>query len=58
VIALPPSEAGADHDRETCVLPAVAVFSVGASGTVRGVADRTLEAGPLPTALVAVTLNE
>jgi len=39
-------------------LPGVAVFKVGAPGTVRGVADRTLEAGPVPTALVAVTLNE
>jgi hypothetical protein len=58
VIGLPPSEAGADHDSETWLLPAVAVLSVGASGTVRGVADRTFEAGPVPTALVAVTLNE
>lgn len=58
VIALPPSAAGADHDSETWVLPAVAVLSVGAPGTVRGVADRTFDAGPVPAALVAVTLNE
>src|SRR4029079_16799009 len=58
VIALPPLEAGAAHDRLTWVLPAVAVFSVGAPGTVRGVADSTLDAGPVQTALVAVTLNE
>jgi hypothetical protein len=58
VIGLPPSEPGADHDSETCVLPGVAELSAGAPGTVRGVADRTFEAGPVPATLVAVTLNE
>jgi hypothetical protein len=58
VTGLPPSEAGADHDSETWLLPGVAVLSVGAPGTVRGVADNAFEANPVPAALVAVTLDE
>ena len=38
--------------------PAVAEVRVGAAGTVAGVADRAFEAGPVPTPLVAVTVNE
>ena len=58
MIGLPPFEAGADQDSETCVFPGVAVLSVGASGTACGVAESTFEAGPVPAALVAVTLKE
>ena len=57
-MGLPPSELGADHASATCVLPGVAAVSVGATGTVRGVALRALEAGPVPTAFVAATVNE
>jgi hypothetical protein len=46
----------------TWALPAVAVRPVGASGTVgggaTGVAVAGAEAGPGPTALVAITVNE
>src|SRR6185369_12943395 len=48
VIPLPPSDAGADQARVTCVLPGVAVFSVGARGTVRGVAVSAFDAAPGP----------
>ena len=58
MIALPPSDAGADHERETCPFPGVAVFNVGAPGTVRGVAERLFDGAPVPAAFVAVTLNE
>ena len=58
MIALPPFEAGADHDRLTCVLPAVAVLRVGALGTVRGVAERAFDAAPVPAAFVALTVKE
>jgi hypothetical protein len=37
-MAPPPFDAGADQLSETCPLPGVAVFRVGAPGTVRGVA--------------------
>jgi hypothetical protein len=57
-MALPPFEAGAVQLNETAVLPGVAELSVGASGMVRGVAESALEAGPVPTAFVAVTANE
>ena len=56
--ALPPSDAGADHDRETCPFPSVAVLRVGAPGTVRGVAERLFDGAPVPAAFVAVTVNE
>ena len=61
MIALPPSEAGADQDSATWVLPGVAVLRVGAPGAVGapvGVAEREFDAGPAPAAFVAVTLNE
>src|SRR4029079_5007891 len=48
VTELPPSDAGAAQDRETWVSPGDAVLSVGAPGTVRGVADRAFDAGPGP----------
>ena len=58
VIALPPSASGAVQLTVAEALPAVAVTPVGAPGTVNGV---TLfdgnEAGLLPTALVATTVN-
>ena len=58
VIALPPFDAGADQDRETWLSPGVAVLSVGAPGTVRGVADRAFDAGPGPATFDATTVNE
>ena len=58
MIELPPSEDGADHDKVTWPLPGVAELSVGAPGTLRGVAERTFDTAPVPAALVAVTLNE
>ena len=58
VIGLPPFEAGAVKLTVAWALPAVAETPVGAPGTVAGV---TLfegdEAGPVPMALVAVTVN-
>ena len=57
-MAEPPLEAGAVKATVALALPPVAVPIVGASGTV---ADVTLfeaaEAGPVPMALVAVTLK-
>ena len=55
-----PSETGAVHASATCPFPAVAEPSVGAPGATgaNGVAVRAFEAGPVPTALVAVTVNE
>ena len=58
VIELPPFDAGAVHDRDTWVSPGVAVLSVGAPGTVRGVADSALDAGPGPATFEAATVNE
>jgi hypothetical protein len=58
VIGLPPFEEGADQDRATCPFPGVAVFRVGAPGTVRGVADTVFDGALVPAAFVAVTLNE
>jgi len=57
-MALPPSEDGAVHDRLAWPSPAVALSRIGAPGTVAGVAVKAFEAGPVPTPLVAVTLNE
>jgi hypothetical protein len=55
--AAPPSDAGADHDSDTCVVPAVALNPVGAAGVVNGV-DVTVElAAPTPTTLMADTRN-
>ena len=56
MIAEPPSF-GADQTSVTLPLPAVAERSAGAPGVVAGVADIALEAGPVPTALVAVTVK-
>src|SRR5712691_6817563 len=58
MMALPPLEAGAFQASVTLEFPAVAVSPVGAPGTVAGVtALEAADAGPVPTALVAVTVN-
>jgi len=57
VIALP-LLAGAVHDTVAEVLPDVAVTPVGAPGAVAGVTEfDAADALPVPTALVAVTVN-
>jgi hypothetical protein len=58
VIALPPFDAGAVQLSETWPLPGVAVLSVGAPGTVRGVALSAFDGAPWPAALLALTVNE
>jgi hypothetical protein len=61
VIALPPSDEGAVHERPTWVLPRTADTSVGAPGTVAaatGVAVSVFEGDPVPTPFVAVTAKE
>jgi len=59
VTADPPFVSGADQARTTpLVLCGVAVRLCGAPGTVAGVALSAFEAGPVPIALVAVTVNE
>ena len=60
VIGLPPSEEGAVQLSATLALPALAAVRFGAPGAVGaggsvGVALRSLEPGPLPTALTAAT---
>ena len=58
MIGLPPFEAGAVKLTVACALPAVAVPIVGAPGTVAGVTLlEGFEAGPVPIALVAVTVK-
>ena len=58
VIAAPPFDAGAVHETSASVLPPVADTPVGAPGTVAGVTVlETVEAEPVPTLLVAVTVN-
>ncbi len=55
---MPPLNTGADHDRVTCSLAAVAVALNGASGTVRGTtAAELVEFTPAPAALTAAILN-
>ena len=56
---LPPLEAGAVHDTtEEALALEVAVTPVGAPGVVDGVAGAdAADAGPVPMALVAVTVN-
>ena len=58
VIGEPPFEAGGVNVTVACALPAVAMPIVGGPGTAAGV---TLfvggDGGPVPTALVAVTVN-
>jgi hypothetical protein len=60
VIAEPPV-AGALNVTVACALPAVAVTPVGAPGAVTGASGVTLfegaDAGPVPTAFVAVTVK-
>ena len=57
-MAEPPVFVGAVHERETCALPAVGVRPVGGSGTVIGVVlFEAADAAPIPTELVAVTVN-
>ena len=60
MIGAPPFAAGGDHTTVADALPAVAETPVGADGTVGGAgvtgADG-VEGGPVPTALVAVTVN-
>ena len=57
-MGLPPSEAGVVKLTVALALPAFAVTPVGAPGTVAGVtALEGLDAGPVPTALVAFTVN-
>ena len=57
----PPSLAGAVQVTVACAVPAVAVPMVGAPGTVAAEAGVTeleaAEAGPVPMALVALTVN-
>ena len=50
-------DAGAVHASVTCPLPGDGVFSVGAPGTVRGVAGSVLDVGPVPATFVAVTVK-
>ena len=61
MIGDPPSTAGAAHDTATCSSPAVPDTPVGAPGAVKGATGVTggdgADAGPVPCALVAVTVN-
>ena len=58
VIAEPPVDAGGVNVTVACALPAVALPIVGAPGTAAGVTLlEGAEAGPVPTAFVAVTVN-
>ena len=60
MIGEPPLEAGAVQVSVTWALPRVAAVRVGAPGAVAaaaGVAESAFEAGPVPTALVAVTVK-
>jgi hypothetical protein len=57
-MALPPLLAGAVQLTVALALPATAVTAVGAPGVDSGVtAAEAAEAGPVPAALVAVTVN-
>ena len=57
-MAEPPVLPGAVNVTVAWVLPPVAVPMVGAPGTVAGVtADVALDAAPVPTSLVAVTVK-
>ena len=58
VIAVPPLLAGGVNDTVACALPAIALAAVGAPGSVAGVTEFDApESGPLPTLLVARTVN-
>jgi hypothetical protein len=58
---MPPSDVGAFHDSVT-LFPGCAETRTGAPGAVAepaaGVAESAFEAGPVPTAFVAVTVKE
>ena len=57
VIGLPPSVAGALHESATCPMPGVAFRLWGTEGTAKGVTVAGgSDAGPVPTAFVAVTV--
>ena len=57
-MTVPPLLAGATKLTEACALPGIAVTPVGAPGTVTGITGLDgAEAGPVPTALVAVTVK-
>jgi hypothetical protein len=57
-MVLPPLEAGGEKVTVAWALPAVAVTPVGWPGIVEGVTLlEELDAGPVPIALVAVTVN-
>jgi hypothetical protein len=57
VIGEPPSEGG-ENEIVTCALPGTALTPVGVPGTALGVTMLDgAEAGPVPAALVAVTVN-
>jgi len=59
VIGEPPPETGGVNVTVACEFPAVAVPIVGGPGTAAGVTlFEGADAGPVPTALVAVTVNE
>jgi hypothetical protein len=58
VIGLPPVDVGALKVTVALEFPAEAVTEVGAPGTVDGVtAFDAVEAGPVPLALIAVTVK-
>ena len=58
VIVEPPFETGGVNATVACPLPAVAVPIVGPPGTAAGVTlFEAADAGPVPTALVAFTVN-
>ena len=52
-----PFAAAADQPSVTLPLPATALVKPGAPGKPAGVADIEFDAGPVPTAFVAVTVN-
>jgi hypothetical protein len=57
-MALPPLDSGAVQETRAEALAGVATTPVGGSGTVAGVTgDDGVEAGPVPTAFVAVTVK-
>ena len=58
MIGLPPSDTGVFHRTVSNMLPGVSETMVGAPGRVAGVAGADAsDAGPVPTALVAVTVK-
>jgi hypothetical protein len=58
VIGAPPFEAGGVNATPACALPAAAMTSAGAPGSVAGVTlFEGADASPVPTELVAVTVN-